>query len=73
MSVNSLVTKDYEENHALGAPENKANSNPIEANLGKTPMTSLGACLTQYDYEKQSQFADDQMPLILCVSSVYEN
>jgi len=29
MSVNSILTKDYERNDIFAVPENKANSNPI--------------------------------------------
>ena len=32
MSVNSILTKDYERNDIFAVPENKANSNPIKAN-----------------------------------------
>jgi len=33
MSVNSILTKDYERNDIFAVPENKANSNPIKPNL----------------------------------------
>ena len=33
MSVNSILTKDYERNDIFAVPENKANSNPIKPNF----------------------------------------
>jgi hypothetical protein len=33
MSVNSILTKNYERNDIFAVPENKANSNPIKANF----------------------------------------
>ncbi len=33
MSVNSILTKDYERNDIFAVPENKPNSNPIKANF----------------------------------------
>jgi len=37
MSVNSILTKDYERNDIFAFPENKANSNPNKPNLETTP------------------------------------
>jgi len=37
MSVNSILTKDYERNDIFAVPENKANSNPNKPNLEKAP------------------------------------
>ena len=37
MSVNSILTKDYEKNDIFAVPENKPNSNPIKPNLETTP------------------------------------
>jgi len=41
MSVNSILTKDYERNDIFAVPENKANSNPIKPNLETTPEKEL--------------------------------
>jgi len=35
MSVNSILTKDYERNDIFAVPENKANSNPIKPNFSR--------------------------------------
>ncbi len=47
MSVNSILTRDYERNDIFAVPENKANSNPNKPNLettpGQVPSTELRA------------------------------
>ncbi len=54
MSVNSILTKDYERNDIFAVPENKANSNPIKANLMDAQM-NVSSILTTY-YENKSNW-----------------
>jgi len=55
MNVNSILTKDYERNDIFTVPENKANSNPIKANLRKAQM-NVNSFITK-DYRKKDDFA----------------
>ncbi len=55
MSVNSILTKDYERNDIFAVPENKPNSNPNKANLLKAKM-NVNKVLTK-DYENRSNWA----------------
>ena len=47
MNVNSILTKDYERNDIFAVPENKANSNPIKANLLDAQM-NISSVLTKH-------------------------
>jgi len=55
MSVNLILTKDYERNDIFAVPENKANSKPNKANLLKAKM-NVNKVLTK-DYENRSNWA----------------
>ncbi|GAH46717.1 unnamed protein product, partial [marine sediment metagenome] len=51
MNVNSILTKDYERNDIFAVPENKANSNPIKANLPEGKIDAK--CVFTKDYEEK--------------------
>jgi len=55
MNVNSFITKDYRKKDDFAVQKNKANSNPIKANLLDAKM-NVNSILTK-DYERNDIFA----------------
>ncbi len=62
MSVNSILTKDYERNDIFAVPENKPNSNPIQTQF--SPVSLLKTDLGQYYYQ------DFKKAVIFCMEGL---